>query len=348
MLYKNALLHGIGEIRQLPDSTALRLQRVPESVRDGLEDPARAKVLNPGGAEIRFVLGVDGKRRATCRVTLSSDEGEGTVQLFNGTFDRRDAFYTIGSEPITIEVTMPDDLQGDRFRALPVGIASTLRFHPNVCRLVLRHGNMILHGIEGDIRPPTPAELPDKTMMAYGTSITHGAAASAFHLTYVAQTAWRLKTDLLNFGVGGACRAETAFADYLAAVDGWDFATLALSVNMLGAGFTAEEFHDRTKYLIGKVAGDNPDKPVFCISLYPYFGDWADLQPNAKATPSEYRQILEDVVRELSLPNTHFIPGPEILTRVDGLTVDMIHPGDLAMIDMGENLAARIASVTGA
>jgi lysophospholipase L1-like esterase len=182
-------------------------------------------------------------------------------------------------------------------------------------------------------------------MLAYGTSITHGAAASASHLSYVAQTAWRLGTDLINLGVGGACWAEAAFADYIAGLAGWDFATLALSVNMIGAGFTLDEFRKRTKYLIARIAGSNPDKPVFCISIYPYFGDWGAAQPNAQASPAEFRSVLEEVVGEVALANVHFIPGPEILTDIGGLTVDMIHPGDFGMINMGENLAARIAQV---
>ena len=343
MIYQNAQLHNIAEVREISGTSAVRLQRVPEQVRVLLEEPARLKTLNPGGAEIRFVLN-SGK----ARITLSSDEEEGTATLFNGTFDQRVPVHTFSREPVTIEFGMPEGDTGARFFSLPEEVGNSLRFNPKVCRLVLRHGNVLLHGIEGDIRPPERGELPGKTMLAYGTSITHGAAASAFHLTYVAQTAWRLGTDLLNFGVGGACRAEAAFADYLAEIEGWDFATLALSVNMIGAGFTAHEFRERAKYLIGKVAGDNPGKPVFCISIFPYFGDWGSLQPNAKATPAEYREVLEEVVSEAGLPNLLFVPGEEILTDISGLTVDMIHPADLAMINMGENLAKRIAPVIGA
>ena len=204
-----------------------------------------------------------------------------------------------------------------------------------------------LHGIQGALRPPGPGETPERTMLAYGTSITHGAAATSFHLSYAAQTAWRLGTDLLNFGVGGACLCEAAFGDYLASLGGWDFATLALSVNMIGRGFTVVEFADRVRYLVGKIAGDNPGKPVACISIYPYFGDWADLQPDAKGKPDDFRKALRDVVGELGFPNLTFIDGRDILTDIAGLTTDLIHPGDLGMIRMGENLADRLAAVIG-
>ncbi|MBT3273376.1 MAG: hypothetical protein HN368_09490 [Spirochaetales bacterium] len=342
MLYKNASLHNIGELYEIPGSDAVRLQRVPEATRERLEEPAQRKTLNPGGAEIRFVI-----NSGRVKITLSSSEELGTAALFHGTFDARLPTCTFGDEPITLDIGMPEDENAKRFASLPDSLADSLRYHPRVCRLVLRHGNIILHNIEGDIRPPEPEELPGLTMMAYGTSITHGAAASAFHLTYVAQTAWRLGADLINYGVGGACRAEAAFADYLAGLKNWDFATLALSVNMIGAGFTIEDFTSRTRYLIGKIAVENPDKPVACISIYPYFGDFANLQPSATAGPEEFRSALESVVAGLDLPNVHFIPGPEILTDISGLTQDIIHPGDLAMINMGENLAKRLAPLIG-
>lgn len=337
MIYQNADIHGAGDLPGVAGTDAVRLQRVPESVRTALDEPAQRKTLNPAGAEIRFVL-----ESGTARITLSSDGDTGTAKLFHGTFERREEPVRFGSEPVEIEVTMPDGPVGERMRSIPESLRRSLRFDPAVCRLVLFHGQVRIHGIDGDIRPPTAEELPRRTMLAYGTSITHGAAASAFHLTYAAQTAWRLGTDLLNFGVGGACLAEPAFADYLAAVPGWDFATLAISVNMIGHGFSVSEFRDRASYFVKKVAGDNPGKPVFCISIYPYFGDWGNLQPTAKGTPEQFRRAYRETVESLRLPNVRFIPGPEVLHEIGGLTVDMIHPGDLAMIQMGENLAARI------
>ena len=45
------------------------------------------------------------------------------------------------------------------------------------------------------------------------------------------------------------------------------------------------------------------------------------------------------------MPNLHFISGPEILVDIGGLTTDLVHPGDLAMIGMGENMAKRTAPV---
>jgi len=74
---------------------------------------------------------------------------------------------------------------------------------------------------------------------------------------------------------------------------------LALSVNMISQGSSLDEFRDRVHYLVGKIAGDNPLKQVRCITIYPYFGDRADLQPMAKEPPEQFREVLEEVVGDL-------------------------------------------------
>jgi hypothetical protein len=344
MQFENAQFHNIAELVEVPGRKGLRLQRVPEEVRLNLDEPARNKTLNPSCAEIRFVLvnPVNPVKR-TARVILSSSEEEAEVRLFFGPFDSKQTF-TVGSEPTELEIRL-DEAWMERFESLPDEMAAECLFHPRVCRLLLFKGVMWYHGIRGDVRPPRPGELPETTMLSYGTSITHGAAATQSYLTYVGQTAWRLGCDLINFGVGGACLCEPAFADYMADLDTWDFASLALSVNMIGRGFTADEFRNRVLYLVGRIAKTDARRPVACISIYPYFGDWGPTQSGAKSTAAEFRRILEEVVEELSLPNLHFFPGDEILDDVTGLTVDMIHPSDLGFIRMGENLAVRLQPI---
>jgi len=42
---------------------------------------------------------------------------------------------------------------------------------------------LLSRGIEGAVQPPASEELPDMRLLAYGTSITKGGAASGIHLT---------------------------------------------------------------------------------------------------------------------------------------------------------------------
>jgi lysophospholipase L1-like esterase len=329
-------LHNIAEARPVAGHEGLRLQRVPEEVRLALNEKAQERMLSPACAEIRCVC-----EAQTMRLTLSSAETTDVVPFF-GLFQSRER-YTIGPEPQTIEVTMPE-----RLALLDPAFCAGMPFSPRVASLMLAGGPLFVHAISGEaIRPPLEAELPRMRYLAYGTSITHGAAATGPHLTYAAQTARRLGADLINLGVGGSAYCEPELADYIAARDDWHVASLALSVNMIGAGFSLDEFYERVSYMVDTVAGADTARPVLCITIYPHFREYGPqfANPEAKGTPEEYRQRLRDAVSACPHPNVHLVEGPEILRDAGGLTVDLIHPADNGMIQMGEHLARRIAGL---
>lgn len=337
MIYENVELHNVAEI--YPVNGGMRLQRVPEDVRQHLNERAQMRVMQPDNCEIRFV-----SDSVESFVTLSSED-ETDVTVFHGTFDSRER-YTIGREPTTIRLYPQDRLQ-----RLDRCWWENLPFSPNVRRVVFGGRNrepVILHGVQGEgIRPPRPEELPKLRYLAYGTSITHGFDCEGPHLSYVAQTAWHMGADLINLGVGGACFCEQAFADFIANRTDWDIATLALSVNMQGVPL--DEFRERVEYMVNTVAGANTNRPVACITLYPYFRDFGVSDPGAiyGGSPGDYREILREVAVECPHPNVHLIEGGGILTNIGGLTGDLIHPSDNAMIEMGRNLFTRLEPLLG-
>ena len=335
MIHHNVELHNIAEVHQVPGKGGVRLQRVPETVREKLNPGAQLRMLSPACAEIRFVS-ADGR----AKVTLSCLEGATTVVVFYGPF-QQGGLIAVPEKETTIEVELPE-----RLRALDGRVGAQMPFAPNVIRLMLAGGPCVLHGVEGQgLRPPRAEELPRLRYLAYGTSITHGAAATAPHLAYVSQTARRLGADLINLGVGGSAYCEPELADYIAERKDWQVASLALSVNMMGGGFSLEAFYERVAYMVNRVAGSDTARPVACITLYPHFRDRGEQfsSPNDKGTAEQFRQMLRDAVRRCPYPNARLIEGPEILTDIGGLTADLIHPGDHGMIQMGENLAQRLA-----
>jgi len=334
MIYQNVELHNVEEVRSIEGHDGVRLQRVPENLRLALNEVAQMRMLQPDSAEIRFVAD-----SPVCRITLSS-EGPSRVTVFNGLFDSRQRFI-LGPEPQTIEVGM-----NGRLKQLKKSYWSKMSFSPWVYRLILggpQREPVFFHGIEGQgIRPPKANEIPSLRYLAYGTSITHGFDAEGPHLSYVGQTARRLGADLINLGVGGAAHCEHELADYIAGRTDWHIATLALSVNM--QGFKLDEFRERVSYMVNKVAGADPKRPVACITLYPYFRDFGiyDKDVVYGGRSEEYRQILRDVVKAYPHDNAHLFEGPEILTDISGLTGDLIHPGDNGMIEMGWRLAEKL------
>ncbi len=340
MVHDRMDFHNCAELLTVARHDGLLLQRVPEEVRSALNPNAQERVRNPDCVEIRFVT--SGDRIA---ITLSAVGGPVRMLPMWGDFPAADPI-SIGPEPTTFELAYPE-----RLSQLPKTARGSSRFDPSVWRLQFtgRGGNLYYHTIDGDGLAPPPAEFgPSRTLLAYGTSITHGAAATLAHLSYAYQTARLLGADLINLGVGGACHAEAAFADHIADRGDWHVGVLALSVNMIGAGFGLDEFRDRTGYMIERVAGADRARRIFCVTIYPHFRDLipgARMEPD-RATTDEFRAILEENAAARGGPNTVLLKGPEILADPAGLTADLVHPSDYGMTMMARNLADAIGSPT--
>ncbi|TMV50754.1 hypothetical protein FE783_08700 [Paenibacillus mesophilus] len=337
MIHDQVRLHNVAQLVPVPGQDGLRLQRVPEHVRLCLNEKSQEKMLMPVGAEIRFRS--DGDKVA---VTLRCPVGSCEVIPFWGPFQGPRTNVAAGTK--TLELEYPA-----RLRDLPEQASSRMAFSPRVWRLVLRGAPVHFVGIEGQgIRPPEPSELPDLRMIAYGTSITQGSAATANHLTYVHQAARLLGADIRNLGSSGSAYCEPEIADYIASCDDWDAGVLCVSVNMVGAGFTLEEYAERTSYMIRTLADSNGKRELFCITPFPHYRDFNPAFSGdgtvAKGTLEQFRQTLRDVVSTLGRSNVHILEGPELLTRVEGLSIDMIHPSDPGMAEIGYRLAARISA----
>jgi lysophospholipase L1-like esterase len=329
--YPSVTLHNVAELTA-PHWTdgGSHLHRVPTDVGEQLNDGAQERVQHPSNAEVRLVPEREGE---TVTVTLSAPE-EAVVRPFWGDFQSGDP-VTVGPEPTPVEVGVPPQL-----RDLTADAADSGAFDPRVCRLQFALGPAVaLHDVDGACRPPREDETPSLRYLAYGTSITEGANASASHLTYVAQTARHLGADPLNLGTAGSAYVENAMADHVAGRDDWDVATLALSVNMEAAGFDVAEFRERAAYMVDTVAGADPSRPVVCVTLFPYFADATGDGDGERA--AAYRRTLREVVGESDHENLHLVEGREAMD-VTGLTTDVIHPGDYGMGAIARHLAGVV------
>ena len=332
MIYKNVELHNFEEVREIPGRQGVLLQRIPENVRLQLRPGAQEMYKRSGGGEIRFV-----SEWEPVKVTLASYGGNSNAALYFGGFQAGE--YAIGEDPAIIEIPVPELLS-----KIDTAFCDYC-YSPAVRRLILNGHEVHFIDIEGPgIRPPGRDELPKLRYLAYGTSITQGSSSTTPSLSYVRQAAWRLDADVLNHGVGGNAFCEKELADYLASGLNWDFTTLCLSVNMLNQGVCLDEFSCRASYMVNEIAGKNPGKPVVCISLFPFFLDMGLKKPQQfpLSTPGEYREALKYIVEASKLPNLYFIDGPELLQDFQGLSCDLLHPGNMGMIQIGENLAGFI------
>lgn len=331
MIYDTVELHNIEDLVSVKGRAGLRMQRIPESVRAKLNAGAQFQMCRPACAEIRFVSD------HPVRIGLSCPEGMGEIEVFYGPFQSRER-YTVKQDKVVIEIEMPHQMKIYDRSKLP-----KLNFSPDVCRLLMSGDPIFLHHIDGiEMRPPRRDELPCLRYLAYGTSITQQGHATGPHLTYVQQAGVRLGADVINLGASGSALCEPEIADYIADREDWDFATLALSVNMLK--FPIDFFYDRAAYMINTICRSNRKRPVVCITLFPYSREFGDtfIGLEDKGSPDDFRNALSQAVSDCPYDNVYLIEGSQILDDIAGLSPDLLHPGDQGMIFMGENLARQI------
>jgi len=311
------------------DESGEQLLRVPDEVGDGLNEMAQGRVRCPSGGEIRFVP-QDGE---DVEITISTNE-DCQFRVFWGPFQPWQPTEIAAGETHTLTLNVPE-----RVAEMDENI-ETGRFARNVCRVRFeRYAPIAVHDVSGNPRTPEAGEVPEKRMLAYGTSITEGAAGSATHMNYVNHAARELGADPLNLGCSGSAYCEESMAEHIAGRDDWEFATLALSVNMANTGnFPVEEFAERAEPFVNTIAEANPEKPVACITLFPYHDD---ITASGDAEHSAaYRQTLRDIVADAP-ENVTLLEGPDLLDPAH-LGADLLHPGDTGMEEIGENLAAEI------
>lgn len=330
--------YNIAELRNVDKVDGLRLQRVPEEVRVQLNEGTASTMLSPAGGEIRFRI-AEGKESVTIRLSAESPT---MVYAYHGPF--QGGFWELDSVPKDIKVATPKRLAQFTREDFP-----RIDYDSGLVRLCFGGAYpepVFYHGHSEGACLPRSGDVPKKRYLAYGSSITHGIDLAGAAISYTAHVAWRLGMELRNLGASGCCLCEKAMADYLAEQP-CDIVTLELSVNMLGAGISAEEFRKRANYLVERVADADPKRPVVCITIFPFYQDINPKlrEPKQLSTPTEYREILRDIVRTLARPNLTLVEGSELLPDIGMLSADLIHPAARGMVNIGEELARRLSKI---
>jgi lysophospholipase L1-like esterase len=340
-----------------PDRTGVSLYRLPAEIRAALSEAGAKQMVHARASEIRFVL-EEGATLEDVTIHLKSNRNS-TIMFYRG--DELCSVMSLaakkGGEPfIPASLVGKTSAPGSPDKACeialkpgnlklppgqagqgPAGPPPAKRFPKEVCRVRIEGGVITLTGIEGDIRPPTPEELPP-ILVSYGTSISQGAAATRPDRTFTALTAAALGHDLRNLGCSGSAFCEPELAAYLAKQPG-DLFLFEISVNMAGKGYTVDEFRRRATALIEAVAKAHPQTPVVCVSILTLGKEGQG--PAQEGPMHEYREGLEKICQETPHKNVHFVAGPELLS-VSGLAKDNIHPTDKGMAEIATKLVARL------
>jgi lysophospholipase L1-like esterase len=334
MIYSNVLLHNFEGAYGMQGNDGILLKRLPKDVLERIRSEGKIPYENASGGEIRFVCDWE----SDVEVKLKCYSGIGSATVFYG--DCQDETYRIDCEIKCIKLKKPLFMHNEKYMELE------WIFNPKVCRILLE-GQICLISVNGSgVRPPEVREVPQKTFVSYGTSITQGFRASLPHLSYVKQLTNILNMDCLNFGCSGNAYCETAIAEYIATLD-CEFVTICISVNMLNQGVSLDEFKQKAEQFISIIAASHKNKHIFCISILPSFLDielcWPDRNP--KATVQEYRDCLLEIVNTSNMPKLKYIDGSKLLDINKHLSADTLHPSDYGMTIIAQRLAEEISKL---
>ncbi len=325
MIYRGLELHNVWDVQET--GCGAILQRFPEKVRLALEKRRNFRAENCAGVEIRFCT--DGW---CTEIVLECLYGSGWIQVFRGPHQYASA-YAEGGRTLTLHLELPEAWDSLNFGDEPVWKRNVWRIQLPPMQFAIRH----VESYGSSIRPPKKEERPEKTLMAYGSSITQGCYAQNNSLSYVQYAAMRLGWDVYNFGLSGACYCEPEMAKFISKDVNWDMAFLELGVNMRGF-FSEEEFGHRAKFLIEEVCVSHPDKPVVMTTIFPNIEPLCPSPTLLKEREDGYCRILRELADTLPYSNLHLVEGTQILDNLACLGADLIHPTDFGHVVMGENL----------
>ncbi|MEG1661636.1 MAG: SGNH/GDSL hydrolase family protein, partial [Clostridiales bacterium] len=326
----------------------VKLLRFPKSICNtmGLKDAmyGRHVSLSTPGCEIRFVT--DGDR---AMISLTGILEDGYVEIYRGDFRYFDGAGNNYCFPVKKgQITQIALLKDQNFENRPAQLKRKKGgFSPDVWRIML--GTNFICALTDfedygyNVRPPRPDEVPEKTMLCYGTSLSYGACASCHSIAHIQLMGRLLNVNILNKAMGGSCMNEPEVADYFAS-DAVHFDAVLLE-NAINMGGPTEEYEKRTRYLLDQLAKSKPNVPVFFVTAYPHYGNVLSecACPVVKKT-EDGTQPLDDAMRRIasSYPNAHVLEGAEMMNDLTALTCDGIHMSDYAHITTGVNLAKAI------
>lgn len=335
MIYDNLEFFNVEELYEkngIPGKILGRFSQKAMSLldTDNLKN-GKAAASYSNECEIRFVT-----VRKTVRLYLSALECDGKINVYHG--DYFHGTYDILQGKINcIAITVNDRLYETEERAIAP------RYSKEVWRIVfLKRFTAVYHGIDTAdvaVRPPLKSELPLKTFLVYGSSLSFGATSGKeSDLSHMQIAARKLNHQVLNKSMPASCFCEKAAADFVTSIEGVDYFVYEIGGNMRNR-YSVEEFRERFHYLLDMTYEKHPDKHVFLIDVY-----WTlrnipfEDHDSVNETVDGYNRVIYHYIEQNRHRKLILIDNRKIITDYSMMCTDMIHPSPYGSMLMGENL----------
>ncbi len=328
MIWKNVEIHNVEELIEKDGGVTWR--RIPASVRERMETEAgKNAAVSATGVELRFVM-----KSEEVKIRMSSESTTAVFHVFRGAiqggYEDHETSKHVSGKPQDFVIHRSGNLELLRNVAEEFG----QEWDPAVVRVIFDRGGYTLYDIEGEVEPPRPEQCPSRTMMAYGSSITHGSNSIDASHSWVWQVAEHRKMDQRNLGIAGGCAMEPEIVEYIAAEGEkkrWDLALLELGINVLD--WPEEKIHTRVENTLAQIAGRNPDKPIYVISPFYCFDDYY-----RRGNAQRWREIIAKEAAKSGLPNVTYINGLSLLENMSLISADAVHPNIYGVQQIAERL----------
>lgn len=334
-MHVESFLHNVSELIPAADNAHNHCSRLPQTVRQAINEKAQERCLDAAAVEIRVQV-KSTSSGGNVRIFVHGDQAQ-QIEMYAGDFYLWKFMAGPGLHDIPISPNISYPWTGDLNTMDFLKRIERKRFNPEIIRICFDYNAKIgIDEISGDIQGPSATDVPTQTLLTYGSSITHGAFALSAQNSYAPRLAQLLEMDHLNLGVAGSAFCEDAIAEHIAGREDWDCCTLEMGINM--GGFDVPEFEQRVRNMVSSIGGPQQTRPVFCLDMFRHFNDLPDAN---SAKTDTFRQIVATACAELGGPNTHFISIAQVPSWT-GLGADLLHPNERGMEEMAEFLAPKI------
>jgi hypothetical protein len=172
-----------------------------------------------------------------------------------------------------------------------------------------------------------PLRFGAKPIVFYGTSITHGIAASRPGMTHVAILGRMLDREVINLGFSGNGRMEPEVTKYVAEIDA--------SVYVLDClpNMTAKDINERAEACVRQIRTVRPSTPILLVEDRNYADNF--LNPSRRernaTNQAAMRAVHAKLVRD-KVPALYYLRAEELLGDDGEATIDGSHPTDLGFM----------------
>ena len=334
----NIELFNVAQVKQTEKGVILF--RIPENVCDclnapefdengnqtgvyiGQRDSAKCSV----GVEMRFFSNAD-----SVTVTVKTKNG-GEVLIYNGDYLNISNHIPPDKE-VTLKAGWNDNLNGLKRKKCN-------RYNKRVWRIYFACYSPIevidLH-ITGRYRIPLKKELPKKTVLAYGSSISQGCGTIYNPLCYLNTAANILGVDIKNKAIAAGCYCEKEMLDYLL-TESFDVGYFELGTNLADRPLWFIE--ERMGNLINAICQKFADKKLFFITPITGLSDISSTALDYKENYEKTRKIILQYAGKYQ--NVTILDGHKLADKDYYLCADALHPSDFGHVMMGVNLAKML------